>query len=216
MLKSKGFTLVEISIVLVIIGLILGAVFVGAQVLIATTKNTGTVTLIKDLSGAIIGFKSRYHYLPGDLPSAALDIQNISTGATGCDIAPPFAGIGNGLIDANEQKCVVEELVLSGFMKGSSTAPGFISPLNQGTTPDVIVRSAITSKVNVASISNPLVKAFPSTVQNVIEISGISCDAATAIDSKLDDGDTTTGNIKVAPQCIPGALPPTTNLDVGL
>jgi prepilin-type N-terminal cleavage/methylation domain-containing protein len=159
MLKSKGFTLVEISIVLVIIGLILGAVFVGAQVLIATTKNTGTVTLIKDLSGAIIGFKSRYHYLPGDLPSAAQDIQNISTGATGCDIVPPFAGIGNGLIDANEQKCVVEELVLSGFMKGSSSAPGFISPLNQGTTPDVIVLSAIASSVNTASIINPLVKA---------------------------------------------------------
>ena len=202
--KHSGFTLVEISIVLVIIGLILGAVFVCGQTLIANTKTTGTITLIKDLSGAVADFKSRYHYLPGDLPMAGDDISGIS-GA--CNIATSTAKIGNGLIDTDAEKnCVAEHLVLAGFIKGNTT--GIVSPLNAGTTPDVFVLAT----------SKALVTTFPATVQNVIEIQGIPCDAANAIDSKIDDGDTQKGNVMSYPPCIPGAsgAPATTTLDVAL
>jgi prepilin-type N-terminal cleavage/methylation domain-containing protein len=209
MRKQTGFTLIEISIVLGIIGLILGAVFVGGQALVASAKTTGTITLIKDLTGAMSDFKNRYHYLPGDLPSAAADIQNISAG---CNITPPYAGtgIGDGLIKTGERKCVVEELVLAGFMKGSSTAIGFVSPLNQGSAPDVTVRWVNDSAVYLITNSSP----FPPSVQNVIEIQNISCDAAIAIDNKIDDGDTTKGNVRTQPPCTPGIT--TTTLDVAL
>jgi prepilin-type N-terminal cleavage/methylation domain-containing protein len=214
MRKQTGFTLVEISIVLVIIGLILGAVFVGGQALVASAKTTGTITLIKDLTGAMSDFKNRYHYLPGDLPNAAADIQNITVA---CNIAASTASttkIGDGLIEASEQKCVVEELVLAGFMKGSSTAQGFVSPLNQGSNPDVTVRWVNNSAVYLITSSSP----FPPSVQNVIEIQNIPCDAATTIDNKLDDGETTAGNIRTSPPCVVGAsgIPATTTLDVGL
>ena len=202
--KHTGFTLVEISIVLVIIGLILGGLFVGGQTLIANTKTTGTITLIKDLSGAISDFKSRYHYLPGDLPKAGDDIPGVSSG---CNIDTSISNIGDGLIDMNaEISCVAEHLVLAGFIKGSAT--GIVSPLNAGTTSDVFVLA--TSKASVTT--------FPATVQNVIEIRGIPCDAANAIDSKIDDGDTRTRNVMSNPPCIPGAsgVPATTTLDVGL
>ena len=198
--------MVEISIVLVIIGLILGAVFVGGQTLIANTKTTSTISLIKDLSGAVADFKSRYHYLPGDLPKAGDDISGIS-GA--CNIETSTAKIGNGLIDTTtERDCAPAELVQAGFVKGDQNAKGFVSPLNPGSSPDVFILAA-----NLAAVVT-----FPSTVQNVIEILGISCDAANAIDSKIDDGDTQKGNVMSYPPCIPGAsgVPATTTLDVAL
>ena len=181
---------------LVIIGLILGAVFVGGQTLIANTKTTGTITLIKDLSGAISDFKSRYHYLPGDLPSATQDISGITAGDA-CNIAPGNGTIGNGLIDfgtnPSESTCAVKELVLAGFVKGSATATGFVSPLNPGTLPDVFVMKAADSQVNVA-VTNK----FQPTVQNVIEIQNIPLDAAQAIDNKIDDGILGSGNVIAA------------------
>ena len=195
--KQIGFTLVEISIVLVIIGLILGGVVVGGKALIANTKATGTVKLITDLSGAINDFKSRYHYLPGDLPTASQDIQGIT-----CD-----NGNGNGLIEKtpDEVSCVSQHLVLGGFIKGSAT--GIVSPLNNGSLPDVFVMAAKISAVNVAAV-NP----FPATVQNVIEISNIPLDAANAIDSKIDDGTLGSGNVMAAS----GVDATHVTLDVGL
>ncbi len=203
--KDTGFTLVEISIVLVIIGLILGAAFVGSQTLITNTKTTGTITLIKDLSGAVSDFKSRYHYLPGDLPKAGDDISSVGA----CDIATSVLKIGDGLINTQpEIDCAPKELVLAGFVKGNATAAGFVSPLNPGTSPDVFVLAT----------SLAAVTTFSSTVQNVIEISGLPCDVANTIDSKIDDGDTQNGNVRSNPPCIPGAsgVPATTTLDIAL
>ena len=201
--RQAGFTLIELSIALVIIGLILSIIVIKSGVLVGDTKTTSTITLIKDLSGAVIDFKSRYHYLPGDLPKAGDDIPNVSTT---CNIAASTSNIGNGLIDnSTESACAAEELVLAGFIKGKTS--GIFSPFNNGITPDVLVMSASASKV---FATNP----FPPTVQNVIEISNYPCDAANEIDSKIDDGVTTSGNVRIEPAC---ALPSDiTTLDVAI
>ena len=202
--KQIGFTLIELSIALVIIGLILSMIVIKSGVLIGDTKTTSTITLIKDLSGAVSGFKSRYHYLPGDMPKASDDISGVTIGSA-CD-----SGNGNGLIDdpTNEIPCVAEHLVLAGLIKGNTT--GIFSPFdNNQTKPDVFVMSASKSKVNVAATN-----AFPPTVHNVIEIRKFPCEAANAIDSKIDDGDTTKGNVRIEPAC---ALPSDiTTLDVAI
>ena len=200
--KQAGFTLIELSIALVIIGLILSIIVIKSGVLIGDTKTTSTITLIKDLSGAVSGFKSRYHYLPGDLPKASDDISGVTIGSA-CD-----SGNGNGLIDNNEIPCVAEHLVLAGLIKGNTT--GIFSPLdNNQTEPDVFVMSASKSKVNEAA-TNP----FPPTVQNVIEIRKFPCEAANAIDSKIDDGVSTSGNVRIEPAC---ALPSDiTTLDLAI
>ena len=202
--KEIGFTLIELSIALVIIGLILSMIVIKSGVLIGDTKTTSTITLIKDLSGAVSGFKSRYHYLPGDLPKASDDISGVTIGSA-CD-----SGNGNGLIDdpTNEIPCVAEHLVLAGLIKGNTT--GIFSPFdNNQTNPDVFVMSASKSKVNVAATN-----LFPPTVQNVIEISNIPCEAANTIDSKIDDGDTTKGNVRIEPACT--ATNAITTLDVAI
>ena len=202
--KQIGFTLIELSIALVIIGLILSMIVIKSGVLVGDTKTTSTITLIKDLSGAVIDFKSRYHYLPGDLPKASDDISGVTIGSA-CD-----SGNGNGLIDdtTNEIPCVAEHLVLAGFIKGTTT--GIFSPFdNNQTNPDIFVMSASKSKVNVAATN-----AFPSSVLNVIEISNIPCDAAYAIDSKIDNGVTTSGNVRVEPACATSTA--TTTLDIAI
>jgi prepilin-type N-terminal cleavage/methylation domain-containing protein len=74
---KHGFTLVELSIVLVIIGLLIGGILV-AQSMISTSKITAQVAQIQQFDAEVMNFTTKYNYLPGD--------------------APAFGGDGNGII----------------------------------------------------------------------------------------------------------------------
>ncbi len=67
MRRQKGFTLVELAIVLVIIGLILGAILKG-QGMIKNAKIKRVKSDIDSLVAAVYGYQDRYNYLPGDDP----------------------------------------------------------------------------------------------------------------------------------------------------
>ncbi|MEQ1788970.1 MAG: prepilin-type N-terminal cleavage/methylation domain-containing protein [Rickettsiales bacterium] len=64
---SKGFTLVELSIVLVIIGLIVGGVLIGRD-LIKASEIRSQISQIEQFKTAANAFKLKYGYLPGDIP----------------------------------------------------------------------------------------------------------------------------------------------------
>ena len=64
--KESGFTLVEMSIVLVIIGLIVSGVLVG-QDLIEAARNRATVTQVQGYDAAVNTFMLKYRLAPGDL-----------------------------------------------------------------------------------------------------------------------------------------------------
>ena len=66
---NAGFTLIEMSIVLVIIGLIIGAVLVG-QDLISAARVRAQISQIEKYQTAVNTFKGKYGYLPGDIPNA--------------------------------------------------------------------------------------------------------------------------------------------------
>lgn len=83
---EAGFTLIEMSIVLVIIGLLIGGVLKG-QELIASTRLKSTVTQWDGYKAAVNGYMDRYNALPGDDPNAATNI-----------LATLTAGGGNGII----------------------------------------------------------------------------------------------------------------------
>jgi len=86
---KKGFTLVELSIVLVIIGLLIGGILV-AQSMIDSVKAQSFIRQIGQINIAASNFKTKYNYLPGDSPfhSAAgdgdnkLEDSNINSGST--------------------------------------------------------------------------------------------------------------------------------------
>lgn len=61
----KGFTLVELSIVLVIIGLLIGGILV-AQSMVSTAKVHSSVSQLQQFDVAVQNFKTRYNKYPGD------------------------------------------------------------------------------------------------------------------------------------------------------
>jgi prepilin-type N-terminal cleavage/methylation domain-containing protein len=61
----KGFTLIELSIVLVIIGLLIGGVL-AAESLISSSKISSQISQIQQFDTAIANFENRYNGLPGD------------------------------------------------------------------------------------------------------------------------------------------------------
>ncbi|MEZ5651502.1 MAG: prepilin-type N-terminal cleavage/methylation domain-containing protein [Burkholderiaceae bacterium] len=87
--RSAGFTLVEIAIVLVIVGLLLGAVLKG-QELIFNTKIKSTYNLSKETAAALYAYQDRYRISPGD--------DNNATGRFPTAIPAVQNGNGDGLI----------------------------------------------------------------------------------------------------------------------
>lgn len=106
--RQSGFTLIEIAIVLVIIGLLLGGVLKG-QELINSAKVRSLNDKVSGISAAYYAFQDRYKAIPGDY-SRAQDTINDSL----------FQGNGNGVIDYNnETGSVWEHLEKAGFITGN-------------------------------------------------------------------------------------------------
>ena len=68
--STKGFTLIELSIVLVIIGLITGGVLVGRD-LIEAAKIRSVISDIEQIDTAVNTFRLKYNCIPGDCKNAA-------------------------------------------------------------------------------------------------------------------------------------------------
>ena len=79
---KKGFTLVELSIVLVIIGLLIGGILVG-QSLIESAKINKVVKEFQQYEIAVAQFKLKFKYLPGDHPFGHT-ISSLCTDSTTC------------------------------------------------------------------------------------------------------------------------------------
>ena len=89
---KSGFTLIELSIVLVIIGLIVGGILVG-QDLIAAATVRAQITQIEKYNAAVNTFRIKYGGLPGDLPNPTASQFGFSPRGTN-----PGEGDGDGVI----------------------------------------------------------------------------------------------------------------------
>lgn len=87
-----GFTLIELAVVLVIIGLVVGGVLVG-QDLIQSAQNRSVITEIEKFKSAVNAYKLKFNALPGDDPNAT---QFWGTMSGGCP-----AGGGTGTQTCN-------------------------------------------------------------------------------------------------------------------
>jgi prepilin-type N-terminal cleavage/methylation domain-containing protein len=119
--RKHGFTLVELSIVLVIIGLIVGGV-VGGQSLIKSARLNKVVTEVASYKTALKAFELQYDTLPGDM-SDAYDYWGVAEGCADTDVnVSPFNGCngdGNNQILSREIRRVWQHLSLAGVIQGS-------------------------------------------------------------------------------------------------
>jgi prepilin-type N-terminal cleavage/methylation domain-containing protein len=91
----SGFTLIELSIVLVIIGLIVGGVLVG-QDLIKAAYVRAQISQIEKFNTAVNTFYGKYQALPGDMNATIAQANGFV--ARGVN---PAEGDGNGIIQSN-------------------------------------------------------------------------------------------------------------------
>jgi prepilin-type N-terminal cleavage/methylation domain-containing protein len=120
MKRTSGFTLVEIAIVLVIIGLLLGGILKG-QEMITQAKIKNVIADMSGVTAAMYGYQDRYKALPGDDDKA----NRWSAYAT-------TKGNGNGIVEgtwtsstAVEALWFWDQLRLSGFVSGSGATNPF-------------------------------------------------------------------------------------------
>jgi prepilin-type N-terminal cleavage/methylation domain-containing protein len=118
--KQTGFTLVEIAIVLVIIGLLLGGILKGQEMIIqAKVKNT--ISDFSGISAAYFGYQDRYRAIPGDDLGATR-----WAGATAGDGNRILVGLYVPALATDETALWWDHLRRSGFVTGAGVA----NPLN--------------------------------------------------------------------------------------
>ncbi len=191
--QQSGFTLVEIAIVLVIIGLLLGGVLKG-QELINSAKAKSYAQDFRTIQSALYGFQDRFKGIPGDLAGAAAPQQKIAGATT--------SGNGNGRIegawdgDATTEACNAwQHMRLAGFLAGNTTPNCTLGdPYVQinadggriGISSDMYI-TGMTGSYNICS-------------------TGVLGKIAKQLDTQLDDGNPTTGSFRVA-ALVAGAPP---------
>jgi prepilin-type N-terminal cleavage/methylation domain-containing protein len=120
MKKAQGFTLVEIAIVLVIIGLLLGGILKG-QEMITQAKIKNVIADFSGISAAYHGYQDRYRAIPGDDPNAATRWSGATAGSGNGQVAGKY---NSGTV-TDESRLWWDHLRRSGFVSGNGTNQPF-------------------------------------------------------------------------------------------
>ena len=189
--RQAGFTLIEIAIVLVIIGLLLGGILKG-QELINSARVKNLANDFRNIPLFIYGYQDRFRALPGDDPAVVAHVNGT--------LATTPAGLqGNAVIDGNwnsatatdESYLFWEHVRRAGFAPGSTnTAAADYVPRNATGG-----RIGIQSGTNVAA--NSPIQSAGVGIQDayVICSEGILGDFVIQLDTQMDDGNTAAGTM---------------------
>lgn len=195
--NQSGFTLIEIAIVLVIIGLLLGGVLKG-QELINSAKVKNLSADFKNIPIFIYGYQDKFKALPGDDAAAATHL----TGAT--NATTPAGTQGNGVINGNWNTTTNtdESFLFWQHVRLAGLAPG---PTAVGDA-DYIPKNAVSGKIGIqggtaALAATPVKDANNVAIRGayIICSEGILGKFAKQMDTTLDDGNTATGSMLATP-----------------
>ena len=198
--KQGGFTLVEIAIVLVIIGLLLGGVLKG-QELINSAKVKNMVGDFRTVSALVYGYQDRFKSFPGDQNQGQLDAAfGAAALATACAAGAtcaPNNGRLNG--DWNAVATTSESFVFWQHVRLANLATG---PTVTGDA-NYIPRNAdggaigIESGIDAAGAAVPFIAGMRGSFY--VCSSGILGRYVRQIDTTMDDGNSAGGSVQAVP-----------------
>jgi len=177
MRKQTGFTLIEIAIVLVIIGLLLGGVLKG-QELITSARVRNLISQQDGVKAAYFGFLDRFRALPGDYSLAATNIACTPACTNGNGNGQILTAVTDGV---DEYIAVWSHLASAGFINGSyayAVAPE--TPASAPTNPYARYIQLI--------YDNAYGTGTPALRHNIKTGNGIPSEILAEIDRKIDDG----------------------------
>jgi len=197
--KQSGFTLIEIAIVLVIIGLLLGGVLKG-QELITSARVRNLISQQDGIKAAFFGFQDRFRAYPGDYASAFSTLK-CPTG-TSC-----LNGNGNGVVEraatpvtinaiaseVNESILAWMHLASAGFLNGSYTMTAGATAAADANTPknpyNIFLQIAYDSRYADTAATPPNKHNLKTGAQIPVEI-------ISEVDRKIDDGNGVRGGFR--------------------
>ena len=179
MRKQQGFTLVEIAIVLVIIGLLLGGILRG-QELIQNARVRNIIDQQNGIKAAFFGFQDRFRMIPGDLTAAQVT-------QVGAGVIVAATG-GTGAIETADVALAFQNITATGFIScqtctGTGTlATAANSPVNVYGGVLQLVTDAVYSTPTQISPGNGAVR------HNIKTGNQIPSNVLYEADVKIDDG----------------------------
>jgi prepilin-type N-terminal cleavage/methylation domain-containing protein len=181
--QQSGFTLVEIAIVLVIIGLLLGGILKG-QELINSAKAKSLANDFRAIPVYIYGYQDKFRAIPGDDASASTHVS-ISPAATNGNGNGRIEGAWNSTLATDESVLFWQHVRAAGLATGDTTAGGSLPTNADG------------GRLGVSSAKPGLDASFNGTYY--LCSTGIRGKFAKMIDTQLDDGKTDGGSVRSFP-----------------
>jgi prepilin-type N-terminal cleavage/methylation domain-containing protein len=173
--QQRGFTLVEIAIVLVIIGLLLGGILKG-QEMITQAKIKNVVADFSGISAAYYGYQDRYRKIPGDDSAATR-----WSGATAGDGDGQVEGVYNTGTATDESRLWWDHLRRAGFVGGT----GDQQPVN-----------AVVGMIGVQTGNGAGGTALSGFASLIMCSANLPDKIAIAVDSQMDDGQPGSGGVR--------------------
>jgi prepilin-type N-terminal cleavage/methylation domain-containing protein len=181
---QSGFTLIEIAIVLVIVGLLLGGVLQGQQ-LIENSRVRAAVNDFNGVPAAAFSYMDRYRRFPGD------DLFVTSERGGAWTTSGIVVGNASGTLDGATNTTFNPSTETLAFWQHLRAA-GFI-PGNPGTTgPQALPQNPFGG---LTGVNSGAIQGMPAGV-NKLCMNNVGGTAALALDGRMDDGDPARGNFR--------------------